>query len=383
MHETTPSLEAMLPAGIRSRMLPAVNGLDMHILEGGHERPGSPLALLVHGYPELAFSWRHVMPALVEAGFHVVAPDLRGFGRTTGSATNYDCDLMEFSFLSKVRDMMALVEAVGHDHAEIIVGHDLGSPVAAWCALVRPDMFRSVVMMSAPHPGVLPIGSPTLPEMLKPVTDALAALPKPRKYYLLYNGERGAAADYDNPPQGVHDFFRAYFHHKSADWPGNKPFRLANRTAEEMAKMPTYYVMDAAKSMPANVAEHMPSAQEVAACQWLKEDEVALFAAEYGRTGMQGPLNATYRPLTDPRVCAEMQTFAGRTIDVPSAFISGAQDWGNYQTVGAIEAMQTRGCTNMKSVDFVEGAGHWVQQEQPGKVIALILEFLKKTEGER
>jgi pimeloyl-ACP methyl ester carboxylesterase len=141
--------------------------------------------------------------------------------------------------------------------------------------------------------------------------------------------------------------------------------------------------MDATKSMPANVAEHMPSAQEIAACQWLKEDEVALFAAEYGRTGMQGPLNATYRPLTDPRVCAEMQTFAGRTIDVPSAFISGAQDWGNYQTVGAIEAMQSKGCTNMKSVDFVEGAGHWVQQEQPGKVIALILEFLKKTEGER
>lgn len=383
MRDTIPSLEAMLPAGIRSRMLPAVNGLDMHILEGGYETTGRPLALLVHGYPELAFSWRHVMPALVEAGFHVVAPDLRGFGRTTGSATNYDCDLTEFSFLSKVRDMMALVQAVGHSRTEIIVGHDLGSPVAAWCALVRPDMFRSVVMMSAPHPGVLPIGSPTLPEMLRPLTEALAALPKPRKYYLLYNGERGAAAEYDHPPQGRHDFFRAYFHHKSADWPGNRPYRLAGRSAEDMAKMPTYYVMDASKSMPANVAEHMPSREEIAACRWLTDDEVALFAAEYGRTGMQGPLNATYRPLTDPRVCAEMQTFAGRTIDVPATFISGAQDWGNYQTVGAIEAMDGKGCSKLLGLHFVEGAGHWVQQEQPGKVIELILDFLKQTEGQR
>jgi pimeloyl-ACP methyl ester carboxylesterase len=380
---TGPTLEAMLPPGIRSRMLSGVNGLDMHILEGGHETPGRPLALLVHGFPELAFSWRHVMPALVEAGYHVVAPDQRGFGRTTGGATHYDCDLIEFSFLSKVRDMMALVEAVGQAQAAIVVGHDLGSPVAAWCGLVRPDLFRSVVMMSAPHPGVAPIGSPTLPVMLESLSDELAALPNPRKYYLLYNIEREAAADYDDPPQGLHDFFRAYFHYKSADWAGNRPFRLAGRTAEEMAKMPTYYVMELGKGMARTVADFMPSPAEIAACRWLNDDEVALFAREYGRTGMQGPLNATYRPLSDPRVVAEMTSFAGRAIDVPSTFISGAQDWGNYQTVGAIEAMRTRGCSRMTGVHFVEGAGHWVQQEQPAKVTALILDFLRETKAER
>ncbi len=374
----TPSLEAMLPPGIRSRMLRGVNGLDMHILEGGHETPGRPLALLIHGFPELAFSWRHVMGPLIEAGYHVVAPDQRGFGRTTGSATDYDCDLIEFSFLSKVRDSMALVEAVGHDHVAVIIGHDLGSPVAAWCALVRPDIFRSVVMMSAPHPGVLPIGTPTLPVMLHALSAELAALPAPRKYYLLYNMERGAAADYDHPPQGMHDFFRAYFHYKSADWAGNKPFRLADRSAAEMAKMPTYYVMDLHKGMAETAADVMPTADEIAACSWLQDDEVALFAAEYGRTGWQGPLSATYRPLSDPRIVAEMQTFAGRSIDVPSAFISGAQDWGNYQTVGAIEAMRSKGCSKMLDVHMVEGSGHWVQQEQPAEVTRLILDFLRK-----
>ena len=374
-----PSLEAMLPPGIRSRMLAGVNGLDMHILEAGHETPGRPLALLIHGFPELAFSWRHVMGPLAGAGYHVVAPDLRGFGRTVGSATDYDCDLIEFSFLSKVRDMMALIAAVGHDHAAIIVGHDLGSPVAAWCSLVRPDLFHSVVMMSAPHPGVAPIGAPVLPDMLRSLSEGLAALPRPRKYYLLHNCERDAATDYDHPPQGLHDFFRGYFHAKSADWPGNTPFRLADRSAEEMAKMPTYYIMDLDQGMAATAAEFMPSPEEIAACGWLDDDEVALFAAEYGRTGMQGPLNATYRPISDPRIVAEMTSFAGRAIDVPAAFISGAQDWGNYQTVGAIEAMRTKGCTRMTDIHMVEGAGHWVQQEQPEQVAALILDFLRKT----
>ena len=143
--------------------------------------------------------------------------------------------------------------------------------------------------------------------------------------------------------------------------------------------MPTYYVMEFAKGMAETAADFMPTPGEIAACTWLTDEEVALFAAEYGRTGMQGALNATYRPLSDPKVCAEMQTFAGRSIDVPSSFISGAQDWGNYQTVGAIEAMQTRGCTRMTGVHFIDGAGHWVQQEQPAAVIALILTFLKET----
>ncbi len=140
-----------------------------------------------------------------------------------------------------------------------------------------------------------------------------------------------------------------------------------------MAKMPTYYVMDLDKGMAATVAEFMPSPAEIAACTWLDEDEVALFAAEYGRAGFQGALNASYRILSDPRIMAEMRTFAGRKIDVPSCFISGAQDWGIYQTAGALQAMTTNGCSNMTDVHLVEGAGHWVQQERAAEVTESLL----------
>ena len=379
MQRESPSLEAMLPPGIRSRMISGVNGLDMHILEAGFEAPGRPLALLAHGYPELAFSWRHAMLPLAEAGYHVVAPDLRGFGRTTGGATDYDCDLLEFGALNKVRDMLGLVAALAHDAAEVIIGHDLGSHVVAWCALVRPDVFKSVVMMSAPFAGPPPLDAERMLYATATLAADLAALERPRKYYVLWNAERGAADDWDNPPQGLHDLFRAYFHHKSADWAGNKPFYLADASAAEMAKMPTYYVMDLDKGMAATVAEFMPTPEEIAACRWLDDDEVALFAAEYGRAGFQGALNASYRILSDPRIMAEMRTFAGRKIDVPSAFISGAQDWGIYQTAGALQAMTSNGCSNMTDVHLVEGAGHWVQQERSAEVNALLLDFLRKT----
>jgi pimeloyl-ACP methyl ester carboxylesterase len=379
MQKQSPSLEAMLPPGIRSRMIAGVNGLDMHILEAGFEAPGRPLALLAHGYPELAFSWRHVMPPLAQAGYHVVAPDLRGFGRTTGGCTDYDCDLLEFGALNKVRDMLALVAALPQDAAEVIIGHDLGSHVVAWCALVRPDVFKSVVMMSAPFAGPPALDAERMLYATATLAADLAALPRPRKYYVLWNGERGAAADYETAPQGLHDFFRAYFHHKSGNWAGNKPFYLADQSAAEMARMPTYYVMDLDKGMAATVAAFMPTPEEIAACNWLEDDEVALFAAEYRHAGFQGALNASYRILSDPRIMAEMRTFAGRKIDVPSAFISGACDWGIYQTAGALQAMAVNGCSNMTDIHLVEGAGHWVQQERATEVTTLLLDFIGKT----
>ena len=139
-----------LPASIRSRLVENINGLTMHVLEAGFETKGRPCLLLLHGFPELAFSWRKVMPALAEAGYHVIAPDQRGYGRTTGWDARYDGALHSFRIPNLVRDAIGLASAFGYTHVDAVIGHDFGSPVAAWCALVRPDVFRAVAMMSAP-----------------------------------------------------------------------------------------------------------------------------------------------------------------------------------------------------------------------------------------
>src|SRR5579863_5887191 len=144
---------SVLPPGIRSRFVADVNDLRVHVLEAGFETPGRPLVLLLHGFPEIAYSWRRVMLPLAAAGFHVVAPDQRGYGRTTGWDADYDGDLTPFRLLNAVRDALGLVAALGYRSVAAVVGHDFGASVAAWCAVVRPDVFRSVALMSAPFAG--------------------------------------------------------------------------------------------------------------------------------------------------------------------------------------------------------------------------------------
>ena len=372
-----------LPPTIRSRMVDNSNGLSMHVLEAGFETKRRPCVLLLHGFPELAFSWRKVMPALAAAGYHVIAPDQRGYGRTTGWSADYDGSLAPFRFPNLVRDALGLVSAFGYRTVDAVVGHDFGSPVAAWCALIRPDVFRAVVMMSAPFPGppALPfdtVDKPPAPPRDDPVQRDLAALPRPRKHYQWYYSAREANEDMQDAPQGVHDFLRAYYHHKSADWPGNTPHPLLAWSAAELAQLPTYYVMDLAETMAQTVAKEMPDPGAVAANRWLPDVELAFYSAEYRRTGFQGGLQ-WYRCGTSGAFDAELQLWSGRRIEIPSAFISGRQDWGTHQRAGAFEAMQTRSCSNMLLCELIDGAGHWVQQEQPEEVSRLLLSFLNKS----
>jgi pimeloyl-ACP methyl ester carboxylesterase len=371
-----------LPAGIRSRLVENVNGLAMHVLEAGFEDARRPYVLLLHGFPELAYSWRKVMLPLAAAGFHVVAPDQRGYGRTAGWHADYDGDLAPFRILNLVRDALGLVAALGRRSVAAVVGHDFGSPVAAYCALARPDVFRSVALMSAPFAGTpsSPFGTAEhaggAPARARDIHADLAALDPPRKHYHWYYSTRAADADMRDCPQGIHDFLRAYYHHKSADWKRNKPHRLAAWSAEELAKLPTYYVMERARGMAETVAAEMPSAAEIAACRWLPDDELGVYSAEFARTGFQGGLN-WYRCRTSGRHNADLEIFSGRTIDVPSCFIAGASDWGVYQKPGDFEAMQESACTRMLGCHLVDGAGHWVQQEQPEQVSGLLLDFLR------
>ena len=373
---------AILPAGIRSRFVENINGLRMHILEAGFETSGfetagRPCLLLLHGFPELAYSWRKIMLPLAAAGYHVVAPDQRGYGRTTGWDPNYDGDLSSFRMLNLTRDAIGLVSALGYRSVAAVIGHDFGASVAAWCALIRPDVFQKMALMSAPFAGppALKLGTEPAP----PAPDihaALAQLDRPRKHYQWYYSTRPANADMQNCQQGVHDFLRAYYHQKSADWPANQPFELQSWSAGELAKLPTYYVMDMHQDMAATVAAEMPSSAQIAANNWLPERELAVYSGEYERTGFQGGLQ-WYRCRTGGAFNAELQIFSGRTIDVPSVFIAGRSDWGIYQTPGAIDRMQQTACTNMLACHLIEGAGHWVQQEQPEKVTELLLNFLR------
>ena len=375
-----PYPDSWLPDGIRSRFVENINGLRIHLLEAGHEPGDRPVLLLLHGFPELAYSWRKIMLPLANSGYHVIAPDLRGYGRTTGWSSDYETDLTPFRMLNKVRDVMGLIYAYGYDSVDCVIGHDFGSPLAAWCAVTRPDVFRSVVLMSAPFTGTPTIPTNTIGNLRTAISepniyDELENLPRPRKHYQRYYQTRDANQNMWKAEQGLSNFIRAYYHYKSADWTDNKPHPLAARSATEWAKMPTYYIMDLADGMAETVASVMPSTEVVAGNSWLTDSELSVYVNEFGRTGFQGGLNS-YRMGATGIGAAELQLYAGKTIDQPSLFISGASDWGTYQNPGALDRMQDTACTDMRGVHIVEGAGHWVQQEQPQITAKLILEFL-------
>src|SRR5690242_11128445 len=178
-----------LPGGVRSRIIDNTNGLSMHVLEAGEA--SRPCVLLLHGFPELAYSWRKILLPLAEAGFHVVAPDQRGYGRTTGWDSDYDGDLESFRILNLVRDTLGLIAALGHRSVAAVVGHDFGSPVAANCALIRPDVFRKVALMSAPYAGPPSLASgeykdPRSSPSRGKIFDELEMLERPRKHYQRY-----------------------------------------------------------------------------------------------------------------------------------------------------------------------------------------------------
>lgn len=381
----TPYNAVTLPTGVRSRTIEGVNDLDVHILEAGYERPEQPLVVLLHGFPDLAYGWRRLLPLLADAGFRVVAPDLRGYGRTAKGPTDYDAPLASFSLLNLTRDVIGLVSALGYRRTALLVGHDFGSPVASYCALTRPDIFPSLVLMSAPFPGppAFPFNVADAREQMsdsadhgQSLSDALARLDPPRKHYQQYLTTRQADADLSSPPEGLRAFLRAFYHVKSNDWRGNEPYPLRGRTASDLAEMPGYYVMDLDKTMPEVVRPFLPAREDVLRCTWLTEAELDVYVREFGRTGFQGALQL-YRVLSDPALNAELRLFSGKAIEVPTLFIGGRSDWGPYAAPGALDLMRTSATTHLAGVEFIEGAGHWIQQEQPLRLARLLLDFIR------
>ncbi|KAF9559162.1 alpha/beta-hydrolase [Agrocybe pediades] len=386
-----------LPSAIKSRFVDVLD-LEMHILEAWPPtipKPPAkpPLLILLHGFPELAYSWRKVMVPLAKSGYVVVAPDLRGYGQTrqkarlTSKKVAFEEDLAPYRILNIVTDVVALVYALGYSSAQSVFGHDFGSAIAAHCSLVRPDLFRSLVMMSAPFSGTPTLSSASSMgdfhgrTRLQKLDEGLRRLDPPKKHYMVYFSSKGANAEMTDPPQGLHQFMRAYYHMKSADWKGNQVHPLGTAfTPQALSVLPAYYIMPAGKSMSECVGPEAPSAEDVAANKWLTEEELAVYVSHYTRSGFQGGLNYYRCGTESPRWVQDLNVFMGKQIEVPAMFISGAQDWGVFQFPGAAEAMRTTACKQMQEEDFVliEGAGHWVQQEQPDVVVQHLLRFLNE-----
>jgi len=364
-------LEDVLPPGIDSRQIETAQGLSMHYLQAG--RAGDPVLLLLHGFPELAFSWRKVMPALAEAGYRVIAPDQRGYGRTTGWSTGYEVDLEPYRMPSLVLDQLALLSVLDIKQVHGVVGHDFGSPVAAWCALIRPDVFKRVVMMSAPFGGAPGFGR----RVRRDIDAELAELPVPRKHYQWYYSTRPADAEMLNCKQGLERFLAGYYFLKSSLWAANKPQPLAAWDAQSLARMPGYYILPRELTMAESVEQDCRSENLDRLGEWLTEEALGFYCAEFSRTGFQGGLN-WYRASTSGRESRSLRLYAGAQIRVPATFIGGSQDWGIYQTPDALETMADRVCLDFRGQHLIDGAGHWVQQEKPDEVAGLLQRFMSQ-----
>nr|OQO15640.1 hypothetical protein B0A51_16560 [Rachicladosporium sp. CCFEE 5018] len=358
-------------------------GLNWHVLRAG--QPDKPLILFCHGFPELSFSWRKILPKIAGKGFHCVAMDQRGYGRTTCSDDGlpFDkVDLTQYTMTNLVRDLVCLVYKLGYTQVHCIIGHDFGGMSSAMAALMRPDIFLSTVQMSHPYKPPPPPAFGSDP-VKKPVDiqAELAALNPPLKHYKYYNSTPPAASHWDNPEQGLETYLRGYFHLKSGDWACNANTRpLTSWSGEALRNMPQYYIMPLNETFPEVICSNMAHEDVHKTEPWLTPQDLQVYVSEWSRTGFQGALN-WYRAQTQstPQSAKDLFLYAGKRIEVPVTFISGQRDWGNYQQPGAVEGYESeenvaKGCWRGKTL--VEGAGHWVQQEESEEVVEALTKFL-------
>lgn len=317
------------------------NGIRMHLAEAGE----GPLVLLCHGFPESWYSWRHQLPALAAAGFHAVAPDMRGYGQT-----DRPDPIDQYTLLHLVGDMVGLLDAFGADRA-VIAGHDWGAPVAWQAALLRPDRFRGVVGLSVPF---LPRGRER-PTSLMPQNETAV-------FYQLYFQLPGVAeADLE---RDVRLFIRGNLYANSGDNPRRVPGVVP---AEAVGMVPRagdllrFYADErmAPKAMP----------------PWIDEAAVDFYAAEFARTGFRGGLNY-YRNID--RNWELFAPFAGAQVTVPAIFVTGDRD-----VVTAFRGMDRlvrdlpQHVPQLRRTLVLPGCGHWTQQERPSEVNAAMIGFLQ------
>jgi pimeloyl-ACP methyl ester carboxylesterase len=313
------------------------NGIRMHIAEQG----AGPLVVLCHGFPESWYSWRHQLPALATAGFHAVAPDMRGYGRTDGPDA-----IDQYTLLHLVGDMVGLLDALGAESA-VIAGHDWGAPVAWHAALLRPDRFRAVIGLSVPF---RPRGS-VRPTTVMPQTDDAV-------FYQLYFQTPGVAeAEFE---RDVRSTFRRLLYSASGDAPHGD---ASHSNPDAVGMVPRRGGFLNRRMEPSS----LPA--------WLTEADLEFFAGEFTRTGFRGGLN-WYRNID--RNWELLAPFAGARVTVPALYVAGDRDLvvafrGMDQLIPNLQKF----VPHLRKTVMLPGCGHWTQQERPEEVSAAMVDFLR------
>ncbi|WP_371621712.1 alpha/beta hydrolase [Streptomyces sp. NBC_01116] len=307
-----------------------VPGGRIHCVEQGT----GPLVLLVHGFPESWYSWRHQLPALAAAGYRAVAVDVRGYGRSFAPAA-----VDAYRMLAHVADNTAVVHALGEETATV-VGHDWGSPIAANSALLRPDVFTSVALLSVPY---APRGGP------RP-TDGFAGIGGEEEFYVSYFQTPGRAEAEIEPD--VRGWLAGFY-------AGLTGGTLAPADHGRLFFVPT----------GGRMADRFPTGLLPG---WLDERDLDVYAEEFERTGLTGALNR-YRNVD--RDWEDLAAWDGTPVTQPSIFIGGALDASTTWMSDAIDAYP-RTLPGLSAAHILEGCGHWIQQERPDEVNRLLTDWL-------
>lgn len=309
------------------------NGIRIHYAEAG----SGPLVLFCHGFPESWYSWRHQLRALADAGFRAVAPDQRGYGDSDAPQPLEAYDLCHLS-----GDIVGLLYALGEECA-VIVGHDWGSPIASTCALLRPDIFRAVALLSVPF-------FPRLFGGRKPTDGMRAIAGEMLEFYQLYFQQPGVPeAELE---QDVRRSLLGMYYSASAEAPPGKRWRTVFGRSERFID-----------SIPA--PNHLPS--------WLTEDDLRYYTQQFTKSGFRGPVN-WYRNMD--RNAASLSALKNALVRQPSLFLAGDQDGVIDMYREAYNSLETS-MPNLRKKVLIPGSGHWVQQEQPALVNELLIEFCR------